>query len=142
MVAKRADTIAKEMFFVGLLGLPWLWIVNIMYFWDVVYGRLPCFGINPSSTTNEEEVAGFLGMMENNDDDEEGEIGDENGNNNAPTQEEIKAEVCKWVKRSSIGSAFVLTISVAWMLVFQLNRDNFGPKWFVMPEDDEERTGW
>jgi len=66
----------------------------------------------------------------------------ENENNNAPTQEEIKAEVCKWVKRSSIGSAFVLTVSVAWMLVFQLNRDNFGPKWFVMPEDDEERTGW
>lgn len=141
MGAKRADTIAKEMFFVGLLGLPWLWIVNIMYFWDTVYGRLPCFGNNTSSTANEEEVTGFLGMMENNED-EEGEIGDGNGNSDAPTQEEIKAEVCKWVKRSSIGSAFVLTIFVSWMLYFQLNQDKFGPKWFVMPQDEEERTGW
>ena len=65
-----------------------------------------------------------------------------NTNGGDPTSEEIKAEVCKWVKRSSIGSAFVLTIFVSWMLYFQLNQDKFGPKWFVRPQDDEERTGW
>ena len=38
----RGDTVAKVMFFGGLFGLPSLWIVNIMYFWVIVYGRLPC----------------------------------------------------------------------------------------------------
>lgn len=139
----RADTIAKQMFFVGLLGLPWLWIVNIMYFWDTVYGRLPCFTDSPSeNNANAEEVTGILRMMQSNDENEEGEMEDVNTNGGDPTSEEIKAEVCKWVKRSSIGSAVALTIFVSWILTFQFNRDNFGPKWFVMSQDEEERTGW
>jgi len=142
MVAKRADTIAKEMFFVGLLGLPWLWIVNIMYFWDTVYGRLPCFGDSPSDTAHAEEATGFLGMMENNDEEEEHEIGNGTRNSDDPTPQEIKAEVCKWVKRSSVGSAVSVTLFVSWLLIFQLNRDSFGPKWFVMSQDEEDRTGW
>jgi len=143
MVAKRADTIAKEMFFVGLLGLPWLWIVNIMYFWDTVYGRLPCFGDSPSDTAHAEEAAGFLGMMENNEEEEE-EQENQWGNRTSdePTPEEIKAEVTKWVKRSSIGSAIAVIVFVSWTISFQLNQDNFGPKWFVMSQDDEDRTGW
>jgi len=135
MVVKRADTIAKEMFFVGLLGLPWLWIVNIMYFWDTVYGRLPCFGDIPSDTAHAEEATGFLGMMENNE--EKQEEDEENEFEN-----EIKAEVCKWVKRSSFGSAISITLFVSWLLLFQLNQSNFGPKWFVMSQDEEDRTGW
>jgi len=146
MVAKRADTIAKEMFFVGLLGLPWLWIVNIMYFWDTVYGRLPCFGDSPSDTAHAEETTGFLGMMENNEEEEEEEEEEnrfEDGSGNGePTPEEIKAEVTKWVKRSSIGSAISVIVFVSWTIAFQLNKDNFGPKWFVMSQDDEDRTGW
>mmetsp|Transcript_22333 Transcript_22333/g.26508 ORF Transcript_22333/g.26508 Transcript_22333/m.26508 type:complete len:144 (+) Transcript_22333:106-537(+) len=143
MVAKREDTIAKEMFFVGLLGLPWLWIVNIMYFWDTVYGRLPCFGDSPSDTVHAEEAAGFLGMMENNEEEEEeqeNQLG--NRTSDEPTPEEIKAEVTKWVKRSSIGSAIAVIVFVSWTISFQLNQDNFGPKWFVMSQDDEDRTGW
>ena len=61
------------MFFVGLLGLPWLWIVNILYFFDRVYGRLPCFGDAAAGTNNDnsESNAGILGLMSSGDEDEE-----------------------------------------------------------------------
>ena len=55
------------MFFVGLCGLPWLWVVNILYFWDSVYGRLPCLGDALNSNDSHEENAennGILGFME------------------------------------------------------------------------------
>ena len=39
-----------------------------MYFWDSVYGRLPCFGKSLSDSDNNEHVnaedAGILGLME------------------------------------------------------------------------------
>eukprot|EP00555_Chaetoceros_dichaeta_P003801 CAMPEP_0198251314 /NCGR_PEP_ID=MMETSP1447-20131203/2181_1 /TAXON_ID=420782 /ORGANISM="Chaetoceros dichaeta, Strain CCMP1751" /LENGTH=156 /DNA_ID=CAMNT_0043936295 /DNA_START=154 /DNA_END=625 /DNA_ORIENTATION=+ len=110
-----------------------------MYFWDTVYGRLPCFGDSPSDTVHAEEAAGFLGMMENNEEEEEeqeNQLG--NRTSDEPTPEEIKAEVTKWVKRSSIGSAIAVIVFVSWTISFHLNQDNFGPKWFVMSQDDED----
>jgi len=141
MAEKRADTIAKEMFFVGLFGLPWLWVVNIMYFWDTVYGRLPCFGDGPAETGGE-EATGILGVMEGNSEEEKADDDADGDSSNVPTQGEIQYEVCKWVKRSSIGSVIVFVLFLSWIITFQLNQDNFGPKWFVMSQEEAERTGW
>mmetsp|Transcript_2887 Transcript_2887/g.3048 ORF Transcript_2887/g.3048 Transcript_2887/m.3048 type:complete len:98 (-) Transcript_2887:308-601(-) len=29
--------IARQMFFIGCLGLPWLWLVNVIYFTPLLY---------------------------------------------------------------------------------------------------------
>ncbi len=55
----RPDTNAKYIFFIGLLGLPWLWMVNVMYHWRAVYGKVPsCCGIGSEGVNgNENEAA-------------------------------------------------------------------------------------
>ena len=54
----------------------------------------------------------------------------------------IKLELAKWVKRSTAGSFISLTAFITWIIVFQLNKDSFGPKWFVMSQEEEALTGW
>lgn len=54
----------------------------------------------------------------------------------------IQAELAKWIKRSTAGSFLSVTVFITWIVVFQLNRDSFGPKWFVMSQEEGERTGW
>ena len=81
MSSDRPDIIAKQMFYVGLFGLPWLWLVNILYFWDSVYGRLPCLGEAANSNNPDDENAentGILGFMEGSRSEDE----DENGASN------------------------------------------------------------
>mmetsp|Transcript_40710 Transcript_40710/g.122614 ORF Transcript_40710/g.122614 Transcript_40710/m.122614 type:complete len:120 (+) Transcript_40710:586-945(+) len=56
--------------------------------------------------------------------------------------ENLNEEVTKWVKRSTFGAASVLSIFVAWIVTFQLNKDSFPSSWFVMDEDEGEKTGW
>lgn len=142
----RDDILARRMFFLGLAFLPWLWVVNVLYFWDDVYGPYcPCFN---SSTTS---TAGGEGAQDE---------GEEPSSSTALTggmsssssshsrgqeqrnDEEIAAEVSKWVRRSTLGSIIMFLALVAWMTVIQTNRDSFGPKWFVIPLTDAERTGW
>ena len=65
----RPDKLAKHMFFVGLLGLPWLWVVNILYFYDRVYGKkIFCYGGTWSQNNEDGENMGILGLMTNDDD--------------------------------------------------------------------------
>lgn len=68
MSINRPDVNAKQMFFVGLLGLPWLWIVNVMYHWRAVYGKSDSTSQNDSNNENQ----GILAMMSTDDDDHEG----------------------------------------------------------------------
>ena len=68
MSINRPDVNAKQMFFVGLLGLPWLWIVNVMYHWRAVYGKSDSTSQNDSNNENQ----GILAMMSTDDDDNEG----------------------------------------------------------------------
>ena len=81
----RPDKLAKQMFFVGLIGLPWLWIVNILYFFDRVYGRMPCFGDASSSSIDANNGAegnsAIMGLISSvdEDDDDEGEDGEFGG---------------------------------------------------------------
>jgi hypothetical protein len=188
MSLERPDTVAKRMFYIGLFGLPWLWAVNIMYFWDSVYGRLPCFGKSLSDSDDNEHVnaedAGILGLMEGSRSQDDGDdhpngtatFGDfcymlrhfnfffvyllsalfyssclindhlyteiEVNSETAPSPEIIKAEVAKWVKRSTIGSIVSTCLFIAWVITFQLNKDSFGPNWFVMTQDAADLTGW
>ncbi len=211
----RPDKIAKQLFFIGLAGLPWLWIVNIFYFFERVYGRvnipLPCFG--NSNNSNSDDNAGILGLMSSDDGDGGGEdwwidgwidwlidwlidcvlwwkllcfqsdfvsasaltltltldepknhvqqnlliilsyfrlcfcfrilfITLGNGNADNLSEEEIHIELCKWVKRSTIGSFITTAMLVSWIITFQLNRDSFGPRWFVYAPGNEILTGW
>lgn len=66
MSLTRPDVNAKQMFFIGLFGLPWLWVVNVMYHFRGVYGN------GNESTDGEgenDENAGILGGMMSESDD-------------------------------------------------------------------------
>lgn len=63
-------------------------------------------------------------------------------NNAVIPPELIKLELGKWVKRSTIGAFIYMTAFITWVVVFQLNKDNFGPQWFVMSQEQETLTGW
>ena len=53
-----------------------------------------------------------------------------------------RKELEKWVKRSTRGALVVVTLFVAWIVTFQVNKEHFGPKWFVMDQTDAEVSGW
>ena len=63
-------------------------------------------------------------------------------NEDAIPPELIKLNLAKWVKTSAAGAFISITLLVTWIIVFQLNRDSFGPKWFVMAQEEEALTGW
>mmetsp|Transcript_22760 Transcript_22760/g.40775 ORF Transcript_22760/g.40775 Transcript_22760/m.40775 type:complete len:153 (-) Transcript_22760:296-754(-) len=144
---KEEILLSKRMFFAGCFGLPWLWICNALYFRLQVFGPLVLVDYwpgqkPPSSPSFEEEGA-------NDDDDDDGG----NNNNNSTDQQQAamdqqmeqetkQKELVTWVKRSTRGAALVMTLFVAWIITFQVNKSNFGSKWFVMDETDAARTGW
>mmetsp|Transcript_18865 Transcript_18865/g.40818 ORF Transcript_18865/g.40818 Transcript_18865/m.40818 type:complete len:147 (-) Transcript_18865:129-569(-) len=139
--AKEEITLSKRMFFAGCLGLPWLWICNALYFRLQVFGPLvmvdywPGKSPPPSSSDNNEGS-------------------DDDGNSNSDEQQQQqtmdqelerqieKQELKKWVTRSTRGAFLVMTLFVAWIITFQVNKENFGSKWFVMDPTDEEVSGW
>lgn len=53
-----------------------------------------------------------------------------------------RQELEKWVKRSTRGAVIVMTLFVAWIITFQVNKDHYGSTWFVMDETPAELTGW
>eukprot|EP00956_Cyclotella_meneghiniana_P029675 scaffold72655_cov36-Cyclotella_meneghiniana.AAC.2 len=100
--------LSRRMFYGGCLGLPWLWICNVLYFRQYLKSL--------NNTNN-------------------------NNNNNNRTAEE-KNEIEKWVKRSTIGATIVVSVFLAWIVTFQVNKENFGSAWFVMDMTEEESSGW
>lgn len=149
MPLSRPDSNARIIFYVGIFGLPWLWIVNVLYHWEHVYGKtLPCCvdsdlpaeesTLSRNEDQGDGEGRGILSQMVN-------DAGVGNRTECAeqiPSDKDIQANLCKWVKRSTIGSLLYTTGFITWILVFQLNQDSFGPSWFVMPQQEELRTGW
>mmetsp|Transcript_10916 Transcript_10916/g.15371 ORF Transcript_10916/g.15371 Transcript_10916/m.15371 type:complete len:151 (+) Transcript_10916:204-656(+) len=138
----RDDILAKRMFYVGLAFLPWLWVANILYFSDRVYGNLcPSFckraGFDENRTTP--NTGGILNEVLDDDDDASNP---DNNDNLDITPEYIEQEVRKWVKRSTMSATITLSLLIAWIITFQVNKDGFAPGWFVMKEDEGERTGW
>lgn len=163
------------MFYGGCAFLPWLWIVNTMYFRKVVYGPIPLVDYLPGGDRRQAALDRFAdgsafdgdedGPIANmpqvggsasedtdaetdfEDDDADGNDGDNNNANDASDEARLEAQIVQqgvemWVKRSTMSATLVVGLFVAWIAVFQVYKDSFGPKWFVMSEEEGERTGW
>lgn len=169
----REDKLARQMFYGGCAFLPWLWVVNAMYFRKTVYGPIPLVDYLPGGDRRQAALDRFAdgsafdededGPIENmpqvgasasasEDTDAETDFEDDDddsdGNNNAAIDEaRLEAQIVqqgveKWVKRSTMSATLVVGLFVAWIAVFQVYKDSFGPNWFVMSEEEGERTGW
>lgn len=114
--AQAEIILSRRMFYAGCLGLPWLWICNVLYF------RQYLKSLNENNNNNEDDTTGP----------QQREV---------PTVEE-KNEIEKWVKRSTRGAVIVVSVFLAWVITFQVNKENFGSKWFVMDMTEEESSGW
>lgn len=125
---KEEILLAKRMFFAGCLGLPWLWICNSLYFRLRVFGPMvmldywPGKGPPPPSPLGGEDVQQTMDRQ-------------------LEMQME-KNELEKWVKLSTRGAFVVMALFVTWIITFQVNKEHFGPNWFIMEETDAEVTGW
>lgn len=169
----REDKLARQMFYGGCAFLPWLWVVNAMYFRKIVYGPIPLVDYLPGGDRRQAALDRFADGSAF-DEDEDGPIenmpqvgasasasedtdaetdfeddDDDNDGNNSAAIDEARLEaqivqqgVEKWVKRSTMSATLVVGLFVAWIAVFQVYKDSFGPNWFVMSEEEGERTGW
>mmetsp|Transcript_40712 Transcript_40712/g.122622 ORF Transcript_40712/g.122622 Transcript_40712/m.122622 type:complete len:141 (+) Transcript_40712:414-836(+) len=139
----REDKLARLMFYGGCACLPWLWCVNIMYFRKQIFGPIPVWDTwlfrsdEDCDTVRAIDGPPALGAISGDGDEDENEFHDDHS-----IPENLNEEVTKWVKRSTFGAASVLSIFVAWIVTFQLNKDSFPSSWFVMDEDEGEKTGW
>uniref|UniRef100_A0A7S0GGV0 Gamma-secretase subunit PEN-2 n=1 Tax=Proboscia inermis TaxID=420281 RepID=A0A7S0GGV0_9STRA len=141
--------LARQMFFIGCLGLPWLWCVNFLYFRKQVYG--PTFPWdNNDDDDNEDDQFGDImnlgGAMSEDTSDDEGDTDDNTGYEDdttvqLPTEEEQQL-LKKWVNRSLRGSISLFVIFLAWIISFQSFKDQFSYRWFQMSQDQGEATGW
>lgn len=128
------------MFFGGCLGLPWLWICNALYFRLQVFGPLVLVDYWPGQTPPSPH-----GEEEGGDNDGDGNSGNSNQQQAMDQQleyEMTRKELEKWVRRSTIGAFIVMSLFIAWIITFQVNKENFGPRWFVMDETDATKSGW
>ena len=134
---KEEILLSKRMFIAGCFGLPWLWICNILYFRLRVFNPIVLIdywpGKSPPTT-----------------------IANETGNNNENRREDNEQltmeqqlqqqmhleELKTWVKRSTRGAFLVVSLFITWVIVFQVNKDSFSQKWFVMDQTAYEITGW
>lgn len=141
----REDKLARLMFYGGCALLPWLWCVNIMYFRKKVFGPIPVWDTwfrSEEDGENSGAIDGPPALGTIGGDDEEDEDGNEFRDEHSLPPESLNDDVVKWVKRSTVGAAGALSIFVAWIVTFQVNKESFPPGWFVMNEDEGERTGW
>eukprot|EP00527_Entomoneis_sp_CCMP2396_P009649 CAMPEP_0198136784 /NCGR_PEP_ID=MMETSP1443-20131203/388_1 /TAXON_ID=186043 /ORGANISM="Entomoneis sp., Strain CCMP2396" /LENGTH=116 /DNA_ID=CAMNT_0043798059 /DNA_START=122 /DNA_END=472 /DNA_ORIENTATION=+ len=115
----RSDLLSKRMFFGGLFGLPWLWIVHVFYFRGSQESDEGL--INPDDHFQDEPTA-----------------------NGGQSVEEIQREAAKWVFRCQIGAALIVTAWVGWIATAQVLRINgtLPSSLFFYSEDDTELTGW
>ncbi|KAL7468746.1 hypothetical protein ACHAXS_008974 [Conticribra weissflogii] len=120
--------LAKRMFLGGLLGLPWLWVCNVLYFRTKVYGPMRFIDYWPGSLENS-SVNNVTSA---------GTAGGTTHATNAMAPKELE----KWVRRSTLSAFLVMTLFVAWIVAFQVNKESFGSGWFVMSESEEEKTNW
>ena len=125
-------TLSKRMFIAGCFGLPWLWICNVLYFRLRVFNPIVLIdywpGKSPPTT-----VANNESRRE----------GDEQLSMEQQLQQQMHLEELKtWVKRSTRGAFLVVSLFITWVIVFQVNKDSFSQKWFVMDQTAYEITGW
>mmetsp|Transcript_14414 Transcript_14414/g.24645 ORF Transcript_14414/g.24645 Transcript_14414/m.24645 type:complete len:152 (+) Transcript_14414:204-659(+) len=134
--------LAKRMFFGGCLGLPWLWICNALYFRLAVFG--PCVLIDywPGKSPPPPASTSAVSDGEDNNNANEDEDQQRQRLDRKLELEIQKKELIKWVKRSTRGAVVAVVLFVTWIITFQVNKEHFGSKWFVMDETDAAKTGW
>lgn len=160
----RDDALARQMFFGGCALLPWLWVVNVLYFRQRVYGPLPLIDYVPGGGRREKALSALAGNSGSEDGDHSqgsgpianlpqlGGSSSSSSSGTGSTEETglddrsdevprylMEAEVSKWVRRSIYSATVVVGAFVAWIAVFQVNKDSFGAQWFVMTKDE---SGW
>lgn len=140
---KKDHLLAKRMFYCGCLALPWLWIVNVLYFRIRVYGPLPWWDKEKDETHSN----GAFNSTHHRQDTTESTartVADEESNQAAADQQNPleMEELQKWVHRSALGALSMTSLFIAWTLIFQLNKSSFSDGWFVMSPDDVVISGW
>ncbi|GAB5034089.1 gamma-secretase subunit pen-2-like [Nannochloropsis oceanica] len=107
--------LAKRFFFMGCLGLPWLFAVSVMYFWPKVYS-----GSKISSTGNSSMVRR--------------DGGPQHGN----------PELRKWVGRSFAGAVLGFGILIGWVILFQLRWRGWGSGVlnYMISAPESYSSGW
>lgn len=142
----KDDKIAKGMFLTGCAGLPLLWFVNVLYFRKQVFGPIPYLDDPDDDDENDEanETSPIVAPSSSADTADDDDDDDSDASSvDARSPEEIKAEVAKWVQRSTMGSAVGFAMLLSWVVYFQTKgADTFGPGWYVMSEEEGSRTGW
>ena len=167
----RDDKLAQQMFYGGCAFLPWMWVVNVMYFRKAVYGPIPLVDYFPGGDRRQTALDRFADGSAYDNDDEDGPIenmpqvgggsasddtdaetdfdDDDGGGEGSGDDDEarvgargVQRGVEKWVKRSTMSATLVVGLFATWVAVFQVYKDSFGPNWFVMSEDEGLRTGW
>lgn len=128
--------LARRMFLGGCLGLPWLWICNALYFRRRVFDPLVVVDYWPG------QAPPSFGEEDGGDGADDAGVDPQRVMDRQLEYEATRKDLEKWVRRSTVG-AFVLTgLFVAWIVTFQVNKEHFGPKWFVMDETEAAKTGW
>mmetsp|Transcript_16449 Transcript_16449/g.15880 ORF Transcript_16449/g.15880 Transcript_16449/m.15880 type:complete len:139 (-) Transcript_16449:201-617(-) len=129
---KDAD-LARRMFFGGCAALPFLWFVNVLFYRKQVFGEISWWdkteeqGVGHESTTSND-------MVNDSHNEDAGAASD---------GDDCKLALQYWVKRSFYSCILVTSLFITWILVFQLNKDSFGKKWFVVDvANPTDRTGW
>jgi hypothetical protein len=127
-------TLSKRMFIAGCFGLPWLWICNVLHFRLRVYKPLVFLDYWPGQQIPSPPLSGQ---------EDEGR-GQQGQQQQEPSVDEqlYMMELKKWVKRSTHGAVVVMGAFIAWIITFQVNKEFFGPNWFVVDETEASRSGW
>lgn len=125
----REDVLARRLFYVGCLGLPWLWIVHILYWFGKQHRNSNNNDDNDDGATNQQND----GLMD----------GESTPTEQTPANpEDVLLEERKWVRRELVGSVVVVMAWITWVIVFRLLQDYFPRGFFVQAPDDGEFSGW
>lgn len=124
----RSDLLSKRIFMAGCFGLPWLWIVHLMY-----NGDLEKFGSDADSTSEASTSYGLLDADEH--------FPEEPTNINMSTYQ-IAAVRKSWVAKCRIGALSVLGLWVLWVALAQGLKRQLAADLYVHSPNDEEWTGW
>jgi len=131
---KEEILLSKRMFIAGCFGLPWLWISNVLYFRLRVFNPIVLIDYWPGKSPPTTTIA--------NNDESRRESNEQLSMEQQLQQQMHLEELKTWVKRSTRGAFLVVSLFITWVIVFQVNKDSFSQKWFVMDQTAYEITGW
>jgi hypothetical protein len=114
-ITMRTDLLSKRFFAAGCFGLPWLWVVHVLY----------------SMGNQEQENEGIVNPDDHFQDDP-----------TEATQDEIKREATLWVQRCKICASVFVVLWIAWIVCAQVFRSVLPASLYMLNADDAALTGW